>query len=60
MHELGHTAGLGHPGVGIMGPVIINSPLIGPKERDDLEGLRNIYESHTKDHPKVQGGERDD
>ena len=50
MHELGHTAGLGHPaGVGIMGGDLVRSaPLTY-----DKNGMKYIYQGHTHSAPEV-------
>ena len=47
MHELGHTAGLGHSpsGVGIMSGATFAAP-----QTYDVKGMRYTYEGHSKDH----------
>ena len=48
MHELGHTAGLGHsPGNDVMGGIDSRSPLVTPTSYD-VDGINNTYQSHTK------------
>ena len=51
MHELGHAAGLGHPdifGAGyLMGRAIKSKPVEGPTDYD-LDGIKHIYENHSK------------
>ena len=49
MHELGHTAGLGHSpnGSGVMALLQIGNPIDAPSQYD-LDGIKGIYEHHVK------------